>query len=202
MTPDEIRRAKSPEMLPGEIWTDIPGYEGLYQVSSLGRVKSLPRSIPHPRHKNPIRIKGGILKQSVASNGYLMVGLCANGKAVSRTVHSLVMEAFVGPRPKGAEINHKSKAGNKWDNRLCNLEYCTKQENILHAIRALGNDPAERNQVKGSAHPQAKLCEDDVRAIRVDLSQGKSYGEIARRFHVDPSLIGLINRGKIWKHVA
>ena len=102
-----------------EIWKDIKGYEGLYQISNLGRVKSLPRQ----------KTKGGILKQF--STEYLVVSMVENGKIKKIKVHRLVAETFI-PNPNNLpQVNHID--GNKFNNNMNNLEWVTSKENIIHA---------------------------------------------------------------------
>lgn len=111
-----------------EIWKDVVGYEGLYQVSNLGRVKSLPKYDRLGRF-HPEKIKS----QVDNGNGYIVVNLKHNGKQKMRTVHSLVAEAFI-PNPNNySEINHID--GNKSNNELQNLEFCTRSFNVIHAIK-------------------------------------------------------------------
>lgn len=110
-----------------EEWKDIEGYEGLYQVSSMGRVKSLKRTC---------NIKGGgkrtvgerILKPDATEYGYLRVNLYTGGKQKKFRVHRLVAYAFV-PNPEGKpEINHRDE--DKTNNSAANLEWCTREENM------------------------------------------------------------------------
>lgn len=98
-----------------EEWRDISGYEGAYQVSDLGRVRG-------PR--------GRILRAGIASHGYPTVCL---GRGNTRTVHSLVARAFLGPTPEGHEIRHKD--GARTNAALANLHFGTRTENILDAVR-------------------------------------------------------------------
>ena len=119
-----------------EIWKDVVGWEGLYQVSNLGRVKSLPW-VGH--HKNDI-----IMKMFGNGTGYLTVMLYKPAK--KKLVHRLVAEAFI-PRPDGkAQINHID--GNKTNNRVDNLEWCTQSENMRHRVDVLGIRPASHHVVK------------------------------------------------------
>ena len=105
-----------------EIWKDIPGYEGMYQVSNLGRVKSLGRASEIGRN-----LKTKILKQTAEDKGYMKVGLRKNNKIRTVRVHRLVAEAFVG-NPQGLpEVNHKDE--NKANNTYTNLEWCTTKYN-------------------------------------------------------------------------
>lgn len=105
-----------------EKWKDIKGYEGLYQISNLGRVKSLERFTDDGHHVMP-----KILSQSSAK-GYLKVGLSKKGKCKTIYVHKLVAEAFIPNVYNLPEINHKDE--NKENNRVDNLEWCTYYYNI------------------------------------------------------------------------
>src|SRR3990167_5147106 len=100
-----------------EEWRPVPGFEGLYSVSSLGRVRSE-------------RIV--ILRGEISNWGYPQVALRKDGQYKSRTIHSLVAEAFHGPRPPKHVVNHRN--GTKRDNRPENLEYVTQKGNVAHAF--------------------------------------------------------------------
>ena len=117
-----------------EVWQPVPGYEGLYEVSDQGRVRSLDRSFERKTGPRPatIRLKGRMLKPGLASNGYLTVSLWAKNKGRSHCIHVLVMNAFVCDSA-GFDINHID--GDKNNNRLENLEICTRSENMRHAVR-------------------------------------------------------------------
>ena len=104
-----------------ETWKDIPGYEGLYQASNLGRIRSFKR--------NNIRI----LKPSRDGSGYYIVILYLNSVRKNVSVHRLLWTAFNGPIPEGLQINHLNE--NKADNRLENLSLCTAKENINYGTR-------------------------------------------------------------------
>jgi hypothetical protein len=107
-----------------EAWLPVLGYEGTYEVSSLGRVRSQPRP----------RTKGGIKKANPCKRGgYPKVSLCRAGRERSVLVHCIVAEAFIGPRPAGAEIRHLD--GNPWNCAADNLRYGTKSENGLDTVR-------------------------------------------------------------------
>lgn len=115
-----------------EVWKDIPTYEGLYQVSNLGRVRSLDHQVKC--HHNSTRIvKGTIKKPQLNRRGYSTITLSKESKFHTYTYHQLVAWAFMPKFKKGDELNHIN--GIKTDNRLENLELTTSSHNQLHAIR-------------------------------------------------------------------
>lgn len=112
----------------GERWLPIAGYEGLYDVSDLGRVRSLPR-------QTRTGLRGGqVLIPRPDADGYLLVNLSRDGIKTTRKVHQLVAEAFLGPCPPGLEVCH-----NRPNSRDCaeaaNLRYGTRSENIQQAVQ-------------------------------------------------------------------
>lgn len=107
-----------------EEWKPIPGYEGLYEVSNEGRVRSL-------NYHREGEVKG--LKAGKARGDYLRVQLYKDGKGKNRPVHRLVYEAFNGPIPPGMQINHLDEV--KTNNWLGNLEVCTPSENVNYGTR-------------------------------------------------------------------
>lgn len=112
-----------------ETWKNIKGYEGLYQVSNMGRVKSLERKVRHGRGIE-LTIKERILKPGMDRGGYLRVGLCAGGKQKTLKVHRLVCQAFHENPDNKPHVNHLNE--DKTDNRACNLEWSTAKENMNH----------------------------------------------------------------------
>lgn len=117
-----------------EEWRAVPGYEGLYEVSDLGRVRSCDRTImQRSKHgtMHPHPIKGRILRPGASGNfGHRTVAL---GRGNSKMVHALVAAAFVGPRPVGLDVCHKNSDGG--DNRASNLYYGTRSDNNRDASR-------------------------------------------------------------------
>ena len=107
-----------------EIWKDVVGYEGIYQVSNCGRVKSLARNYRHNER---------VLKLNIKTNGYLQAHLCRDGKTKWFHVHRLVADAFI-PKIDGCTIiNHKDN--DRQNNNVENLEWTTQKDNIQHAMK-------------------------------------------------------------------
>lgn len=148
-----------------ERWLPIPGYEGFYEVSDLGRVKSLTRTISTgPGTTGPRVWPERILRSEPAANGYLYVSLRRDGKKPQRTVHSFVMEAFVGPHPgPGFHVCHGN--GVRSDNRLGNLRYDTEAANHADTIM-------HGTSLRGERQPAHRLTEDEVREIRRRYAAG------------------------------
>ena len=110
-----------------EIWRDIPKYEGLYQASNLGRIRSADRYVNNPHSTKSFR-KGKILKPNITCNGYYQICLFKNSKVKKYYVHRLVWIAFNGSIPENMQVNHISER--KSENRLSNLNLMTAKENI------------------------------------------------------------------------
>lgn len=115
-----------------EIWRDIEGYEGIYQVSNIGRVKSLNRAI-HTKDGRCYIKHESLLNGSVDEDGYIRVGLTKDRKTKEIFIHRLVALTFI-PNPENKpQVNHKD--GIKHHNMLSNLEWATDKENVIHAIK-------------------------------------------------------------------
>lgn len=170
-----------------ERWAAIAGYEGLYEVSDHGRVRSLPRRdrIGHPW-------KGRELKPAVGRRGYLYVTLSRGGVAKSLKVHRLVAEAFVTRgQPDQTHVNHIDLCTS--NNHWLNLEWVTPQQNIRHAA-AHGRFSALLNpNVRQSLTP----CM--VRAIKADIAAGQlEHKEIAAKHGVSLKTVERIRFGTHW----
>ena len=169
--------------LPNEIWRDVVGYEGLYQVSNFGRVKSF--------QKNKVKI----LKSNVGIGGYLRVILCKDFDKKNCFVHVLVAKAFI-PNPEGKkQVNHRD--GNKENNLVSNLEWMTPKENIKHAFYT-------GLRKSGCKHFRAKFAAEQVREIRRDCIPGnleRGFKTFARKFNVTPRIIADAFYGKSYKDV-
>ena len=122
------------------VWAAVVGFEGLYEVSDHGEVRSLQRIVerPHPKNSSKVqrRVYGGcVLRPKINRNGYVECQLWNENKAHTRSVHRMVAEAFLGVKD-GLEVNHLD--GVKTNNKLTNIEWVTRSENHTHAYRKLG----------------------------------------------------------------
>jgi hypothetical protein len=172
-----------------EAFKPIPGHPG-YEVSDHGTVRSLdrPTTLKGKGGTTYTRwIRGKVLCLRKHPQGYRGVSL-ANG--VQASVHSLVMLTFVGARPEGAWINHRN--GNKSDNRLENLEYCSPKQNAEHAVHT-GLQPMPPGA--------GKLTEEDVRTIKSRIHDGERGCDIARDYSVTKECVYAIAKKRIWAWV-
>jgi hypothetical protein len=161
-----------------EVWKDIPGFEGLYKASSLGRIKN---------------VKDCIKKLGPGSRGYLIIGLSKNNKRTTTGVARVIAQTFISnPRQKPC-VNHLD--GNKLNNKASNLEWCTDKENIAHA-QATGLWKAY-----GEKHYSAKLKGVEVKQI-LKLKGKVSLAQLARTYKVSETTISNIVHGRTWKYLA
>jgi hypothetical protein len=116
-----------------EIWKDVVGYEGIYQVSNLGRIKSIDRLVWHSSNKSYSKLKGVILKLDKKNKLYEQIHLCKNRKSKNFLVHRIVAQAFIPNTFNKSQVNHIDE--NKFNNKASNLEWVTQSENINHGNR-------------------------------------------------------------------
>lgn len=179
-----LSKPKSGTFIMEEIWKDIPGFEGFYQVSNLGRIKSLDRI--KKTQKGSRKYKGFILKPSIGSHGYYVVNLCCK----SYCVHRLVISVFLTNHLKKTDVNHKDF--NKLNNNIENLEWCTRSENMIHASNG-------GHVLKGENHKYSQLNEFQVRVIK--KTKGLYQRELGEVFNVSRNVIRFILNGRSWKHI-
>lgn len=182
-----------------EEWRDISGYVGLYQVSNLGRVKSLDREVPG-KSNSVVNKKGKILTPQY-SRRYWRVSLKGKFKAKNYTVSRLVAAAFI-PNPESKpQVNHKS--GNRNDNSVFNLEWVTLSENRRHAINVLGHTSCTKAANESCRKPvlciEANVVFESSRAAdRYMLNNPKSMSTI-----VSHACLGLRSHAYnyTWKYI-
>lgn len=177
-----------------EQWRDILGYEGHYQISSFGRVKSLNRHIIH-RFKEgllrPVFYKERIL--SLRTYEYPSCELYRDRHRHVYRVHRLVAEYFVPGRNNTRNIvNHKD--GEIGNNRADNLEWVTPEENMKHAHK-------KELILRGELHPFSKLTENDVKEIIRFCRGPLTSGQIAKKYGVSSSCVAKIRQRQRWRHV-
>ena len=169
-----------------ERWLPVVGWEGLYEVSDLGHVRSLDRTVTMRCRWGGTcekRMRGRMLKQFAQLSGHLHVGLFDGArKEPNRLVHDLVTEAFLGPRPPGTEVCHGP--GGTADNRLVNLRYDTHLANCEYRTR------------DGKYH--FKLTRAIAAEIRARHGAGESQKALAEAYQVNNSMISKIVRGLRW----
>lgn len=184
------------QITPPERWLPVVGFEGFYEVSDQGQVRSLPRIVEHPgsakRRRHLMHVRGRMLRQTPNKDGYLVVKLYRAGRKWTTPVHRLVLEAFVGFAPVGHEVAHWNRA--PADNSLQNLRWATRLENHADQVR-------HGTRVLGERCGRSKLTRSDVVEIRALLAEGVQCATIARRFGVRQQSIWQIKAGRTWKHV-
>jgi len=181
-----------------EVWKDIQGYEGYYQISNLGSVKSLERKLPHNKFKNVIcNYKERIMKQNNDTKGYPSIMLRVNNVIKTLRIHRLVAQAFI-PNPENKpQINHIN--GIKTDYSIINLEWCNQSENNTHAYKT-GLRTSEC--VRGINSNHSKLTEENVLEIRRRfLNENISRKELSEIYNVSRRNICHIINNEIWKHI-
>lgn len=181
----------SPDQSSTEEWRDVPSFEGLYRVSSLGRVYSISRTDRLGRNT------GGLYLRPSESRRYSYVQLVKDGRATSKAVHRLVLLAFFPVETELLEANHKN--GNTHDNRLINLEWVTKSGNLYHSYRVLGR---KAPITRGENHHKTSLTDEDVRTMRALYKQGGwTHQELGTLFGISKCQAGKIIRREFWTHI-
>lgn len=163
-----------------------------YSVTEDGRVISTGRTAGRSGKGYSTKEKELVIMHNLS--GYCMVNLTENRKAKTRYVHRLVAQEFLANPDKLPQVNHID--GNKDNNHVSNLEWCTALHNNVHAI-----ENGLREGQKGEANPKAKITEDDGKAIIRLILEGLSNIEIADKFNLHDRYISLIRGKKRWKHL-
>jgi len=149
-----------------EIWKDIPGYDGNYQVSNMGRIRSVERTVVVDGGKKLYKRKlsGRIIEQHL-NRGYPYVTLRKDGKSYTEKIHRCVCAAFIDNPHGFGDVNHKN--GDRSDNRAENLEWCTRQYNIWHSYYVTKREPAGCKKV---------LCLDNGKIYQSCMAAGRDLG--------------------------
>lgn len=177
-----------------ETWKPVVGASGAYEVSDRGNVRGVGRVI---ENVNGVlrKWKGRELSPTSDHDGYQWVHMAINGGRVRRSVHSLVMESFVGPRPKGADIAHAD--GNPLNNSIENLRYCTRSENMMDLVRSGGHEKMQRERCPWGHLlvepniPKSKLA----KGHRSCLACERARGYLARRKPYSEDLFKSVSHG-------
>ncbi|MGZ0909046.1 NUMOD4 domain-containing protein [Lacticaseibacillus paracasei] len=171
-----------------EVWKDIEGFEGLYQVSNMGRVRSLDRKDKNGQFRN-----GRVLADKHNNRGYHMIALCRDGNAKYRLIHRLVAIAFLNNPDSLPEVNHKDE--NKANNAVSNLEWCTSEYNLNYGTR--------KYRIAKSSGPKHKTnyCNDPKQIIATNMTTGvsllmPSLHEAGKKLGIDFRQISAVIRGK------
>lgn len=185
-----------------EIWKPVLGYEGLYEVSDHGHVRS------YARKSTP----GKLLKPGwKGSKKYQVVTLSKNGVSVHKKVHRLVLETFIGPCPVGQSCCHNN--GDHYDNRLSNLRWDTHAANMADMVRQNslnGTGPWQKKSVRIELETPSdgkkrfrfgviKLTAEDVKSI---LDDKRNLRAIAKDYGVCPATVFRVQRASSWEQVA
>jgi hypothetical protein len=158
-----------------EEWKDVVGFEGSYQVSNMGRVRS-----------------SRVLKPGSSGKGYKAISLWVNGKAKRVRVHKLVLEAFVGPCPPGMECCHGDS--DRTNNALSNLRWDTKKNNAKDRDEAGGT-------AKGSKHGRSVIDENTAREVKRLLAMNESPAIIAKQLGIKRYIVMNIKQNHSWRHL-
>lgn len=170
---------------------DIPGFEGIYSCNELGEIYAKERIIK----RNMCDCKKNIdwllplkkLQSNKRRDGYWQIRLRLNGKSYSHLVHRLIAKTFLGCTNQ--EVNHKD--GNKDNNKVSNLELCSRSYNIKHAF-SIG-----KKTHKGESHPKYFITEELSQKVLKDLSLNMSQSKIAKKYGMSQSSVSSIKRKNI-----
>ena len=172
-----------------EVWKAIPGYEGFYEASTHGRIRSVDRTAIG-RWGNEIFVKSHILRCNNVHNGYQQVKFCINGVREQPSVHRLVAKTFI-PNPRNLpQVNHKD--GNPSNNCIDNLEWCTASENAkhrCHVLRHFGGRKARKVLCidtgviyENSHHASLELGVNEMNIYRVCRGKGRTAGGLKFKY--------------------
>lgn len=174
--------------MPDEIWKDVVGYEGFYQVSNLGQVRSVVEA------QKTGRGHSGKMLTQYKVKGYMIVNLSKHGIAKHRGVHRLVADAFLNNPTHLPQVNHKDE--NPENNHVDNLEWCDSKYNVNYGTRT--------ERCSGEHHGRSVLTKSDIAFIRRNVKVGDmEFGikGLARMLSVGETTVSHVVHGETWKHL-
>jgi len=181
-----------------EMWKYIEGYESCYSISNFGRVKSLARTINQKNRK--YKTKERIMSQCICHKGYHRVRLNLNGTGKNKTIHRLIAEAFIPNLYNLPMVNHID--GNKSNNAISNLEWCTAKNNSEHA-----RDNNLTANLKGEKHPRSTI--DDIQALTIETFFNKDKSsrkytakQLSKFFNTSRGVVASVWCGSTRKHLG
>jgi len=175
-----------PDHTQAERWLPVPGYEGFYEISNRGQVRSI-------RHMTQAGWRGGkLLSPFLDADGYLRVNLSRYGATRSVTIHTLVLTAFDRPPASGEQGRHG--LGGKTDNHLENLEWGTPQENSDDKYR-------DGTMACGEKQGNSKLTATDIKSIRTRRAAGEEASSLALNFKISETHVNRIVKRESWRHI-
>lgn len=178
-----------------EIWRDISGFEGRYQISTFGQVKRLVYTVIHLKHHQRF-VPEHILVQSKDRRGYPRITISdKNGKLKTLRIHRLVALTFIPNPKKLREVNHKD--GNKLNAYIFNFEWCTSKQNTQHAFRT-----GIKKFKKGIDRVNCKFEKIHILAIRDALKAGFTQRKIGKYFNVSQTPIRMIGKNRSYQEVT
>lgn len=179
------------EQIENEVWKPVQGYEGLYEISNLGRLKS-PQKVVNGKEGRLHTLKERMLNPRVNQTGYYHTALYKNGKPKWYTVHRMVALSWIDNPENKPHINHKDS--NRLNNRVDNLEWCTHGENMKHGF-LYGNKTQ-----KGEKNNAAKITREIAEAVRALYAEGNlTQWQVGERFGLARCHVKDITTHKIWK---
>jgi len=174
-----------------EQWRPVVGFEGLYEASDAGCVKSVKRIVPRVDGR-PLSVKERVLRPSRHKQGYLQVTMSKDGRRYCDYVHRIVARSFLGEPPDGHLVCHLDN--NPAHNAVSNLIYGTQNLNMKHR-------DAHGNTRRGDKHSRAKLTSSDIVDIRSLHAFGARKAALAECFGVSRTHVGTILTGDVWAHI-
>jgi len=172
-----------------EVWRGVKDYIGYYEISTLGNIRSITRSVP--RGDKKIIVKGITLKTAVQNKGYEYITLYRNSKGKRKYIHRLVAEVFIPNPLDKPQVNHIDCV--RLNNNIVNLEWVTPLENSIHAT-------VEGAVKCGEDAPNARFSYKDIENMRLLYENGVSQKDIGTKYRVKQNYISRIVNYKIWKY--